>query len=80
MRLFTIIFSFNPVSNTGIKSALVRALTIMPLLTKCNIKYVAPNSETMEAIIQSAAGDIRSALNNLLFSSMKGGCLFIMFL
>ncbi|XP_046965914.1 cell cycle checkpoint protein RAD17 [Vanessa cardui] len=61
---------FNSVSVTGLKAALKRAADIIS--KKYNSTYNVPTVELIESVVNSSGGDIRSAILNLHFASLKG--------
>ncbi|CAH0398386.1 unnamed protein product [Chilo suppressalis] len=61
---------FNSVSVTGLRSALKR---VSELISKKYISfYDIPTSDMIECVVNSSAGDIRSAVLNLHFACLKG--------
>ncbi|KAF5269583.1 hypothetical protein FQR65_LT05921 [Abscondita terminalis] len=60
---------FNPVSATLLKIALKRAQQV---IRSHSDEYKSPSSDVMDAIVVSAMGDIRSAVNQFIFASVKG--------
>ncbi|XP_061397150.1 cell cycle checkpoint protein RAD17 [Musca vetustissima] len=63
--------SLNPVATTLMQTAMKRFCTLMRQ-PPYNDLYRPPSTELMDSIILSAQGDIRNALINLHFSSLKG--------
>uniref|UniRef100_A0A1I8P3C9 AAA+ ATPase domain-containing protein n=1 Tax=Stomoxys calcitrans TaxID=35570 RepID=A0A1I8P3C9_STOCA len=63
--------SLNPVATTLMQNAMKRFCTIMRK-PPYNEMYRPPTTELIDSIILSAQGDIRNALINLHFSSLKG--------
>ncbi|CAH2096262.1 unnamed protein product [Euphydryas editha] len=61
---------FNSVSATGLKAALKRAVDIIS--KKYTFTYNIPTADLIESIVNSSGGDIRSAILNLHFASLKG--------
>ncbi|XP_028043068.1 cell cycle checkpoint protein RAD17 isoform X2 [Bombyx mandarina] len=62
--------SFNGVSTTGLRSALKRMAEIIS--KKYKSMYNAPTSDLIECVVNSSAGDVRSAVTNLHFACLKG--------
>lgn len=62
--------SFNSVSTTGLKAALKRATDI--ITKKYSNLYNIPPADVVESIVNTSGGDIRSAILNLHFASLKG--------
>lgn len=61
--------NFNSCSVTLLKQLLKNA---MELINNNPSRYHKPSNEMIEAIIFSAAGDIRCAINQFHFASVKG--------
>lgn len=61
--------SFNACAPTLLKNALKRANNLAQENTKM---FQSPSSSTLDAIIATAAGDIRSAMNQFYFASLLG--------
>ncbi|XP_045447979.1 cell cycle checkpoint protein RAD17 [Melitaea cinxia] len=61
---------FNSVSVTGLKAALKRAVDIIS--KKYTSTYNIPTADVIESVVNSSGGDIRSAILNLHFASLKG--------
>lgn len=62
--------AFNPVADTMLKKGLKRICDIMGQ-PGFKTYYTEPNKETIDSIVLSSQGDIRSAVINLHFSSQK---------
>ncbi|XP_037971064.2 cell cycle checkpoint protein RAD17 [Plutella xylostella] len=62
--------SFNSVSPTGLKSALKRVSEIIS--KKYSSVYTTPGADLIDCVINSSAGDVRSAVLNLHFACLKG--------
>ncbi|XP_063825509.1 cell cycle checkpoint protein RAD17 [Ostrinia nubilalis] len=62
--------SFNSVSVTGLRSALKRVSEIIS--KKYTSVYNVPTADMIECVVNSSAGDVRSAVLNLHFASLKG--------
>lgn len=70
--------SFNPVADTMLKKGLKRICDIMGQ-NGFKKYYTEPSKETIESIVLSSQGDIRSAVINLHFASQNSKCsLFVM--
>lgn len=63
-------FRFNSVSATGLKGALKRAAEIIK--NKFSDSYNLPTADLIESVVNSSSGDVRSAILNLHFASLKG--------
>ncbi|KAB0793909.1 hypothetical protein PPYR_13529 [Photinus pyralis] len=63
------IISFNPISATLMKSALKRAQSFVQ--KKSDLFHI-PTAEVIEAVVISAMGDIRCAMNQFAFACLKG--------
>ncbi|XP_037936399.1 cell cycle checkpoint protein RAD17 [Teleopsis dalmanni] len=63
--------NFNPIAATFMKKAMKRFCKIMKEIPFVD-KYKVPSETVIDSIIVSAQGDIRNALVNLHFSSLKG--------
>lgn len=63
-------FSFNPIAMTNMKSAMKRVTSLMN--KRFVSLYSVPSQECIDSIINSSMGDIRSAINNLHFTFLKG--------
>ncbi|XP_065362925.1 cell cycle checkpoint protein RAD17 [Calliphora vicina] len=63
--------SFNAAASTIMQKAMKRFCTLMRSPPHCEI-YKSPSPDIIDSIIISAQGDIRNALINLHFSSLKG--------
>ncbi|CAG9786694.1 unnamed protein product [Diatraea saccharalis] len=62
---------FNCVSVTGLRSALKR---VAELISKNHTSiYNTPTGDMIECVVNSSAGDVRSAVLNLHFACLKGG-------
>lgn len=70
MFLYGFFFRFNSVSVTGLKAALKRAVDIIS--KKYTSTYNIPTADVIESVVNSSGGDIRSAILNLHFASLKG--------
>ena len=64
-------FSFNPVSTTLMKKALKRICTLMGGESFRKL-YRVPSVDLVDSIGMAAQGDMRNALINLHFGSLKG--------
>lgn len=62
--------SFNAVSVTLLKAAVKRACNIIE--SKYGDEYQVPGADTLDSIVNTATGDVRSALNYLQFACLKG--------
>ncbi|CAH0715609.1 unnamed protein product, partial [Brenthis ino] len=62
--------SFNSVSATGLKTALKRATDIIS--KKYTSTYNIPSTDLIDSVVNSSGGDVRSAILNLHFASLKG--------
>lgn len=62
--------SFNPVAETLLKKGLKRICNIMNQ-PGFQAYYTEPNKDTVDSIVLSSQGDIRSAVINLHFASQK---------
>lgn len=63
-------FRFNSVSITGLRSALKRVAEIIS--KKHTSVYNMPTTDMIECVVNSSAGDVRSAVLNLHFACLKG--------
>ncbi|XP_037805815.1 cell cycle checkpoint protein RAD17 [Lucilia sericata] len=63
--------SFNAIASTIMQKAMKRFCNLMRSPPHCEI-YKSPPSDIIDSIVISAQGDIRNALINLHFSSLKG--------
>ena len=63
--------SFNGIASTLMQKAMKRFCALM-VQENVNALYKVPSHEVVESIVISAQGDIRNALINLHFSSLKG--------
>ncbi|CAG4982922.1 unnamed protein product [Parnassius apollo] len=61
---------FNSVSVTGLRSALKRVSDIIS--KKYSTMYNIPTTDIIDSVVNSSAGDVRSAILNLHFASLKG--------
>ncbi|XP_039753122.1 cell cycle checkpoint protein RAD17 [Pararge aegeria] len=61
---------FNGVSATGLKAALKRASDIIS--KKYTSTYNIPTADIIESVVNTSGGDVRSAILNLHFASLKG--------
>ncbi|KAM3965327.1 rad17 checkpoint clamp loader component [Aphomia sociella] len=61
---------FNSVSATGLKSALKRVSEIIN--KKHQLIYNVPTTDMIDCVVNSSAGDVRSAVLNLHFACLKG--------
>ncbi|XP_023936101.2 cell cycle checkpoint protein RAD17 isoform X2 [Bicyclus anynana] len=61
---------FNSVSATGLKAALKRATEI--ITKKYTSTYNIPTADIIESVVNTSGGDVRSAILNLHFASLKG--------
>ncbi|CAH2048589.1 unnamed protein product, partial [Iphiclides podalirius] len=61
---------FNSISTTGLKAALKRATDIIS--KKYSAIYNIPSTDIIESVVNTSAGDVRSAILNLHFASLKG--------
>lgn len=68
--LLTLSFSLNAVSATGLKTALKRVSEIIS--KKHTTMYNKPTAELIDCVVNSSAGDVRSAVMNLHFACLKG--------
>ncbi|GLV32964.1 Rad17 [Carabus blaptoides fortunei] len=62
--------SFNPASVTLLKAALKRACNIIE--SQLGDEYQIPGTGTLDSIVNTATGDVRSAVNYLQFACLKG--------
>ncbi|CAG4956078.1 unnamed protein product [Colias eurytheme] len=62
--------AFNAVSVTGLKAALKRAVDIIS--KKYLSMYNIPSASVVDSVVNSSGGDVRSAILNLHFASLKG--------
>lgn len=67
--IYRIYFSFNPCPPTLLKSALKRAHDLLHNLADV---LKTPSPDTINAIISSAGGDLRCAVNQYYFAALKG--------
>lgn len=65
-----VFFSFNSVSTTGLRAALKRASDIIN--KKYDSMYNIPTMDLIESVVNTSGGDVRSAILNLHFASLKG--------
>lgn len=70
MRFNIMSMSFNPVADTMLKKGLKRICDIMAQ-PGFKTYYTEPSKETIDNIVLSSQGDIRSAVINLHFASQK---------
>ncbi|XP_013145094.1 PREDICTED: cell cycle checkpoint protein RAD17 isoform X2 [Papilio polytes] len=61
---------FNSVSTTGLRAALKRASDIIN--KKYDSMYNIPTMDLIESVVNTSGGDVRSAILNLHFASLKG--------
>ncbi|XP_014367105.2 cell cycle checkpoint protein RAD17 [Papilio machaon] len=61
---------FNSVSTTGLRAALKRTSDIIS--KKFDSMYNIPTTDLIESVLNTSGGDIRSAILNLHFASLKG--------
>ncbi|CAK1556326.1 unnamed protein product [Leptosia nina] len=62
--------TFNSISTTGLKCALKRAVDIIS--KKFTSMYNIPSPALVDSVVNSSGGDVRSAILNLHFASLKG--------
>lgn len=62
--------SFNPIADTMLKKGLKRICDIMDQ-PGFKSYYIEPSKDTIDSIVLSSQGDIRSAVINLHFASQK---------
>ncbi|KAG6443710.1 hypothetical protein O3G_MSEX003015 [Manduca sexta] len=62
--------TLNSISVTGLRSALKRVAEI--IYNKHTSVYTVPSSEMIDCIVNSSAGDVRSAVLNLHFACLRG--------
>ncbi|GBP39295.1 Cell cycle checkpoint protein RAD17 [Eumeta japonica] len=67
---FVNVLQFNAISQTGLRTALNRVSDIISKKFKTN--YNKPTTEQIECVVNSSAGDVRSAILNLHFACLKG--------
>ncbi|XP_022814003.1 cell cycle checkpoint protein RAD17 isoform X4 [Spodoptera litura] len=63
--------SFNSVAPTNLRAALKRVASIIS--KKHTAVYNCPTADVIECVVNSSAGDVRSAVLNLHFACLKGG-------
>ncbi|KAH9644821.1 hypothetical protein HF086_007909 [Spodoptera exigua] len=68
---FTEVLFFNSVAPTNLKAALKRVSNIIS--KKHTAVYNCPTADVIECVVNSSAGDVRSAVLNLHFACLKGG-------
>ncbi|KAK4874487.1 hypothetical protein RN001_013847 [Aquatica leii] len=68
-KYFITNINFNPVSATLIKSALKRAQQVIRTFSE---EYKSLSADVIDAIVVSAMGDIRSAVNQFMFACLRG--------
>ncbi|XP_068633370.1 cell cycle checkpoint protein RAD17 isoform X2 [Battus philenor] len=62
--------AFNSISTTGLRAALKRASDIIS--KKYSATYNIPTTDIVESVVNTSAGDIRSAILNLHFACLQG--------